>query len=153
THGEAVFLAMELVEGPTLREWISYAQSWREVVRVFTDAGRGLAAAHAIGLVHRDFKPSNVLLGKDLRARVMDFGVVRALDSAELAASSPAPTPLSLALTRADTVMGTVGYMAPEQQRSRLVDARADQFAFGVALYEALQGHRPYLGDTADEIL
>ncbi|HEY8208761.1 MAG TPA: serine/threonine-protein kinase [Myxococcaceae bacterium] len=153
THGEAVFLAMELVEGPTLREWMSSEPGWREVVRVFTDAGRGLAAAHAIGLVHRDFKPSNVLLGKDLRARVMDFGLVRALDSVELPVSSAEPSPLSLAITRADTVMGTVGYMAPEQQRSRQVDARADQFAFAVALYEALQGHRPYLGDTADEIL
>lgn len=177
-HEDSVFLAMELIEGPTLREWMSSPRSWREVLRVFIDAGRGLAAAHAMGLIHRDFKPTNVLLGKDLRARVMDFGLVRALDSAELPAvgAGPAraedmirsrggelaeprspsrsaePTPLALAITRADTVMGTIGYMAPEQQRSRLVDARADQFAFAVSLYEALVGIRPYLG-SADEVL
>jgi len=176
-HEDSVFLAMELIEGPTLREWMSSPspRPWRDVVRVFVDAGRGLAAAHAMGLVHRDFKPTNVLLGKDLRARVMDFGLVRALDSAAGAAPAHAeemirshgadsaerppplrhagPTPLALAITRADTVMGTIGYMAPEQQRSRLVDARADQFAFAVALYEALVGIRPYLGSSADEIL
>ncbi|HVE87979.1 MAG TPA: serine/threonine-protein kinase, partial [Myxococcales bacterium] len=141
THEDSVFLAMELVEGPSLREWLSSPARppWRQVARVFADAGRGLAAAHAIHLVHRDFKPANVLLGRDGRARVMDFGLVRALGSAELASppESPVPAqpaPLSLALTRADTVMGTVGYMAPEQQRARAVDARADQFSFAVAV-------------------
>jgi len=151
-HEDSVFLAMELIDGPTLREWMSTPRPWREVVRVFIDAGRGLASAHAMGLVHRDFKPGNVLLGKDRRARVMDFGLVRALGSAELPPVSAESTPLALEITRADTVMGTIGYMAPEQQRSRLVDARADQFAFAVALYEALVGIRPYLG-TPEEIL
>ncbi|HZN91592.1 MAG TPA: serine/threonine-protein kinase, partial [Myxococcales bacterium] len=164
THGESVFLAMELVEGPTLREWISSARpTWRQVARVFADAGRGLAAAHAIGLVHRDFKPSNVLLGRDMRARVMDFGLVRALGAESTPAppspETPAPPitptamPLDLALTRADTVMGTVGYMAPEQHRSLPVDGRADQFSFAVALFEALARERPYLGHTSDEVL
>ena len=80
---DGVFFAMERVDGGTLRDWLKQPHGWREVLAVFTQAGRGLAAAHAVGIVHRDFKPENVLLGKDGRVRVTDFGIARALEAAE----------------------------------------------------------------------
>jgi tetratricopeptide (TPR) repeat protein len=162
TFGESVFLAMELVEGVTLRDWMARRPrpSWREVARLFAGAARGLAAAHAEGLVHRDFKPGNVLVGKDGRARVTDFGLVRALERADDEPSTapppgarPAVTALDLPITVADVVMGTVGYMAPEQYRGAPVDGRTDQFSLCVALYEALHGTRPYPGRSAREIV
>jgi tetratricopeptide (TPR) repeat protein len=162
--GDRVFVAMELVEGQTLRAWLKKERpSWREVVHVMTEAGAGLAAAHRAHLVHRDFKPDNVLVGADGRARVMDFGLARlhhddAVDS-ETSSRSPFPladgarssdlhidarSPLTEELTTAGTVVGTPAYMAPELFRGSGADARSDQFAFGVALFEALYRARPY---------
>ncbi|HEY3571423.1 MAG TPA: serine/threonine-protein kinase [Thermoanaerobaculia bacterium] len=154
TFGERVFVAMELVEGETLREWLKAgSRSWREVLDRFLPAGRGLAAAHAAGLVHRDFKPENVLLGRDGRLRVVDFGLAKALADAaeEPAAAGEAAEDsggaLVTPLTEWGVVLGTPAYMAPEQLRGIAADARSDQFSFCVALYEALYGERPFAGD------
>jgi tetratricopeptide (TPR) repeat protein len=147
TFGDEVFVAMELVDGVTLARWLrDERRSWRDIVGVFAQAGAGLAAAHAAGLVHRDFKPDNVLVGKDGRARVVDFGLARPpLPLADAAAAEPAPQPEppEAALTRTGAVMGTPAYMSPEQRRGAAADARTDQFSFCVALHEALHGARP----------
>jgi tetratricopeptide (TPR) repeat protein len=130
-RGDAgVFVVMERVAGTTLRAWIAEPHPWRETVAMFVAAGRGLAAAHDAKLVHRDFKPDNVLIGDDGRPRVADFGLA-------LGASGKGGTP---------------AYMAPEQWRGDAVDARADQFAFCVALWEALCGRAPFAGDSRDDL-
>ncbi len=148
--GDRVFVAMEYVDGVTLRAWLKEVRPWREVLRVLIAAGHGLAAAHASGLVHRDFKPDNVLVGNDGRVRVMDFGLARlqldegaephAVHDHEIDTSSP----LSASLTVAGTLVGTPAYMAPELNTGAPADARSDQFSFGVALYEALFRVRPF---------
>ena len=122
-----LFIAMEYVDGVTLSAWLRERRTWREVVDMFAQVGAGLAAVHAVGLVHRDFKPDNVLVDRTGRARVADLGLAR-LDG---------DTP---PLTRTGVMMGTPGYMAPEQQFSSGVDARADQYSYCVALREALGG-------------
>jgi eukaryotic-like serine/threonine-protein kinase len=138
---------MELVEGSTLVEWLATKPSAAEVLEAFVAAGRGLAAAHAVGIVHRDFKPANVLRHHDGRVRVTDFGLAR---------PSPATTPkapfLSPALTQPGERPGTPAYMAPEQLAGRTVDARADQFGFCAALFEALYGVRAFEGQTLAEV-
>jgi eukaryotic-like serine/threonine-protein kinase len=135
TAGDHVFIVMELVEGQTLGTWIETRRPWREVVDVMLAAGRGLAAAHAAGLVHRDFKPHNVLIGTDGRVHVTDFGVVGVAGAAG-----------------GDVVIGTPAYMAPEQHERSAIDARADQYGFCVSLYEALYGVRPFDGDTPEAL-
>jgi eukaryotic-like serine/threonine-protein kinase len=131
TFGDQVFVAMELVDGADLRQWLAASpRSEREVLDVFLKAGRGLAAAHAAGLVHLDFKPANVLVGRDGRVRVADFGLAQAEGGEESGGA------------------GTRGYMAPEQLTSQPVDARTDQFSFCVSLYEALYGARPFAPDS-----
>ncbi len=150
TIGDQVFVAMELVEGGTLTSWLATARrTWREVVNMFVRAGRGLAAAHRAGLVHRDFKPDNVLVGADGEVRVTDFGL--ACVSTESPSTSSAGI-LDAQLTRTGAVMGTPAYMSPEQYRGDPVDARSDQFSFCVALYEALYGVRPFAGADAAEV-
>ncbi len=160
-HGADVFVAMELVPGRTLRAWLDEgAHPWREVVRLFRQAGEGLAAAHEAGLVHRDFKPANVLLSRagdgTLRARVADFGLALVEGAGESAASGLLPEALASAsdrLTVTGAVLGTPAYMAPEQFAGQPADARADQFSFCVALYEALHGRRPFGGETLGEVM
>jgi tetratricopeptide (TPR) repeat protein len=141
----SVFFAMEQVEGGTLRGWLTEPRSWREVVAVFLQAGRGLAAAHKAGIVHRDFKPENVLVGQDGRVRVTDFGVARARDAADAIVVTAAEDarPLGPTLTRHGQVIGTPGYLAPEQLDGK-VTPQSDQFSFCVTLYEALVGDRLY---------
>jgi eukaryotic-like serine/threonine-protein kinase len=145
-----VFIAMELVEGTTLAKWRDERdRTLAEILDVFVQAGRGLAAAHSAGLVHRDFKPDNVLVGKDGRARVADFGLVREVDAApepeeeSSSRSSGRSSLLSMSLTQVGTMMGTPRYMAPEQRNRGAVDARSDQYSFCVALHEALHGRLP----------
>ncbi|MFO0551041.1 MAG: serine/threonine-protein kinase [Polyangiaceae bacterium] len=162
-----LFVAMELVEGMTLAQWLAIgsaarstkqaARSEREILGAFVQAGRGLAAAHGVGLVHRDFKPDNVLVGADGRARVTDFGLARPLrapleDPALLELDVEGPT-RPLGRTAPGAIVGTPAYMAPEQLRGAVADARADQFAFGVSLYEALYGRRPFEGRTLRELM
>jgi formylglycine-generating enzyme required for sulfatase activity len=155
TFAERVYVAMEFVDGQTIDAWLAAGpRSWRQILDVFLAAGRGLAAAHAAGIVHRDFKPQNVMIGRNGAVRVMDFGLAR-LAGGTTTATSPAESgvepaaiaPESSNVTRAGTVMGTPAYMAPEQFRGEQVDARSDQFSFCVALYEALHGQRPFQGE------
>ncbi|MDX2088237.1 MAG: serine/threonine-protein kinase [Kofleriaceae bacterium] len=136
--GEHVFLAMELIDGETLRTWLAESRPTRSVLTTFLAAGRGLAAAHAAGVVHRDFKPDNVLVGRDGRVVVTDFGLAR-----DASAESDEPHVLA----------GTPAYMAPEQLRREQIDARADLFSFCVALHEGLTGERPFRGKHSAELL
>jgi serine/threonine-protein kinase len=159
THDGQPFIAMELVEGTTLRGWASDApRAWREILRACVEAGRGLAAAHAAGVVHRDFKPENVLVGTDGRVRVTDFGLARgaigmASEHAEAGSGlGPQPDAFDDALTVAGSVMGTPAYMAPEQHRGGTVDARSDQYAYCVAVWELLYGQRPFAGKAVAEL-
>jgi len=134
-----LFVAMELVDGVTLMTWLAVQRrTWRETLAMFRQVGLGLAAVHRAGLVHRDFKPDNVLVDRDGRARVADFGLAR-LDP-ERATASPE---LAASLTRTGMMVGTPAYMAPEQHFGGNVDARADQYSFCVSLREALIGSRP----------
>jgi hypothetical protein len=155
TVGEQVFISMELVEGASLRRWLEEPRSWREVLAVFLQAGRGLAAAHAARLIHRDFKPDNVLIGSDGRARVADFGLARGLaapaEPAAPVAGVDRAVGLSTPLTRAGDLLGTPAYMAPEQLAGGDTDERTDQFGFCVAFYEALYGEMPFAASTLSE--
>jgi hypothetical protein len=152
TVDERVYVAMEFIAGETLQGWLErIPRGWREVLRLALEAGDGLAAAHAAGLVHRDFKPDNVMVGDDGRVRVMDFGLARAAlpgDAAAAAASQVHAGALGTALTRIGALMGTPRTMAPEQWEGRETDARTDQFAFCVTLWEAIHGTPPFAGDT-----
>jgi len=161
TFSGQVFIAMEYVVGRTLRRWLAEgSRSWREVVGIFIEAGRGLAAAHSAQLLHRDFKPENVLVANDGRVRVVDFGLARATDRELLAADAPRPSAdgtgsgeLALELTRAGMMVGTPAYMAPEAWQGQAVDSRSDQFSFCVALYEAVHGERPFAGEDVSILM
>ncbi len=152
SHGQ-VFIAMEFVEGKTLRAWLDERRrSWDEIWSVFEGAARGLAAAHDAGIIHRDFKPENVLVEPGGRARVTDFGLARASEAEahrDVAVDSSATTG---PLTRTGAILGTPRYMAPEQHLGQPTDEGSDQFSFCVALYEALYRERPFAGETIPEI-
>ena len=156
THQGHIFIAMEHVDGCTLREWCARQRSHGEIVEVFASAGRGLAAAHSAGLVHRDFKPENVLVGDDGRVLVADFGLASLSDrdfNTRLGDDELlTPTVTSSQLTRTGARMGTPFYMAPEQHRGQ-GSAASDQFGFCVALYEALYGERPFTGANYAELV
>ncbi len=144
---DRTFVVMEYLPGGTLRRWLIATHHWREILAVFLDAGRGLAAAHAAGIVHRDFKPENVLFGHDNRVVVTDLGLAQ--HGALHASASPTLDDRlpSLDAPRVSAPMhasGTPRYMGPEQLRLSPVDARVDQFSFCVALAEALFGCHPY---------
>ncbi len=151
-----LYLVMEYIEGVTLREWLTErSRSISEVLRAFTEAGRGLAAAHAAGLIHRDFKPDNAMLGADGRVRVLDFGLSRSVlvsEAATARASSTITSRSGLTITADGTLIGTPAYMSPEQHMRRETDARSDQFSFCVALHEALHGARPFPGTDLYEL-
>ncbi len=155
TFDSQVFVAMEFIQGRTLSTWIRKEKhTWQEVLRVFLEAGRGLTAAHRAGLVHRDFKPANVLVGESGRVCVLDFGLARVAELAEAEEQSAAgeaelleersEEPLALELPDSNVVMGTPQYMPPEQYLGQGVDARADQFSFCASLYWALYRKRPF---------
>jgi serine/threonine protein kinase/tetratricopeptide (TPR) repeat protein len=172
-HEQMVFVAMEFIHGHTWTDWQKAGtRTLPETLQVALGAVRGLRAAHEVGLVHRDFKPDNVMIGDDGRVRVMDFGLARVVgddttsrpsdggdapddDPVTDPGSRPGTRPMTanggaaVRLTRAGTVLGTPGYMAPEQFMGAETDARTDQFGFCVSLFEAVYGHRPFRGDTA----
>jgi len=167
TLEEHVFIAMEHVEGGTLTEWLPrQKRPWRDIVSMFVQAGRGLAAAHVAGILHRDFKPDNVLVGDDGRARVLDFGLARAAHvgdgadaeipnehtSTEKQLSAPCGM-LRVALTETGKLMGTPSYMAPEQLRGQSADEKTDQYSFCVALYQGLYGELPFRGEDVPALL
>jgi serine/threonine-protein kinase len=159
-HDGHVFLAMEFVEGQTLTRWLEKKPQPLEILRVFAQAGRGLIAAHAAGLVHRDFKPDNVLIGKDGRVRVGDFGIAtqagrQTTRKTETAASSTTSTPsslLSTPLTRAGSLVGTPAFMSPEQFGGESITALSDQWSFCVALYDATYQTSPFPSETVQEL-
>ena len=138
---DQVYLAMELIDGVTLDVWLRQrARPWREILAIFLQAGRALSAAHRAGFLHRDFKPENILVDTRDRARVLDFGLARAVEGAREDLGDDLLAPL----TRTGSILGTPAYMAPEQLRSGEAEARSDQFSFCVALFEGLFGIRPF---------
>jgi serine/threonine-protein kinase len=153
TLGRRVAIVMELLPGGTLDQWMrARARSWPEVLAVFVEAGQGLVHAHEAGLVHRDFKPDNVLFGADGRPRVTDFGLARRSDTPD-STQDPSRSGAKLAaISGHSSWLGTPAYMAPEQHLGVEVDAQADQFAFAVSLYEAWYGRRPFVGRSVAEI-
>ncbi len=173
TLGDSVFVAMEFVDGPTLTRWLQQERrAVPEIAAMFAQAGRGLAAAHEAGLVHRDFKPDNVLIGSDGHARVLDFGLARtdpALSPSlsdpethdvrdttarpdDVRASAELSDVLSSPLTQDGAVVGTPRYMAPEQHAGVAADGRSDQFGFCVALYGALFRQEAYSAPTLERL-
>lgn len=154
---DQIFIAMEFVEGITLKEWQRLKpRPWQDVLRMYLQAGEGLRAAHDAGLIHRDFKADNVLIGKDERPRVADFGLARLGAGRPLPSASEPASPsgerLATPLTVAGAISGTPGYMSPEQYLAQEVDARSDQWSFCAALYEALYGRLPFTGDSLAEL-
>ena len=150
---DEIYVAMELLTGPTLRAWLAdKPRTWREVLAVFCQAGEGLAAAHRQGVVHRDFKPANVIVGDDGRVRVLDFGLAHFGEEGEARALPPAGEITDVLLTQTGAVLGTPAYMAAEQFAGARGDTKTDQFSFCTALYEALYGQRPFVGDHLDTL-
>ena len=157
---DRLFVVMELVDGGNLTQWLRDAEKPRtldEILDIFVAAGRGLAAAHAAGIVHRDFKPDNVLVGNDGRVRVTDFGLARpVIDDQAILTPPDAKITGELSpddsLTPMGALVGTPAYMAPEQLGGHPIDARADLFSFCTSLYEALYGKRPFSGTTLFEL-
>ena len=173
SHDGKVFVAMEFVQGVTLTRWMATPRPWQVMLHAMVRAGRGLAAVHAAGLVHRDFKPDNVMIGDDGRVRVMDFGLARVGAAGDgprtagdievitatgtgdtqvcdepAARSGPSGSAPELRLTRTGALLGTPAYMAPELYHGRGADPRSDQFGLCVAIYEALYGQHPFAATT-----
>jgi len=147
-----LFIAMEFIEGQTLGEWRENDRTLEERLAVLTSAGRGLAAAHTAGLLHRDFKPDNVMVGDDGRVRVMDFGLARDTKPPPQEERTYRRSALSISLTQTGSMMGTPAYMSPEQFTGAC-DPRSDQYSFFVVVYETLFGHLPFDAETLEELI
>ena len=141
------FLVTELVDGGTLREWArGRKRSWEEIVGLLAGVADGLAVAHDAGIVHRDVKPDNILVATNGYAKLADFGLAKLFEDTRA-------TRITDARTQIGAIVGTIGYLSPEQAMGRPIDARSDVFSFGVVLYELLAGHRPFEGtDSLDEL-
>ncbi|MDC0722299.1 serine/threonine-protein kinase [Nannocystis bainbridge] len=148
-----IFIAMELVHGRTLREWLRETpRDWRAVLTVFLQVGAGLQAAHASGVIHRDIKPDNILVGEDGRPRILDFSLAAPIDrQAELDALGNMRAS-NVLITQDGGFVGTPAYMSPEQFLGTPTDARSDQFSYCTTLWEALYGERPFPGATVEQI-
>ncbi|MEM6989853.1 MAG: serine/threonine-protein kinase [Myxococcota bacterium] len=152
-RGES-FIARELVDGEPLAAWLDTERSIDAIRRVFGEAARGLAAAHAAGIVHRDFKPHNVLVDTQGGAKVMDFGLASSLGgpATQPPASEPEAKDIAGALTETGAHLGTPQYMSPEQHHGREVGPASDQWSFCVALHEAVHGVLPFAGETTGQV-
>jgi serine/threonine protein kinase len=150
---------MELVRGSTIKDWQRRPlRTADEIIHAYAQAGDALAATHADGLLHRDFKPTNVLVGRGGRAVLIDYGLARRTTEpgdASMRASGPLEVDdeLDVDVTQTGMTIGTPAYMSPEQIRCERLDARSDQFSFCVALYEALMGRRPFAGATSRHVM
>ena len=148
-EGGTAFVVTELVDGETLRARLEHGTlPARRAVAYALQIAKGIAAAHTRGIVHRDLKPENVMITRDDQVKILDFGLAKSIDIAE-----PDMTRGPGAATNAGTVLGTFGYMAPEQVRGQAVDHRADMFAFGAVLYEMLSGERAFKGATTADTM
>src|SRR5262245_34369334 len=148
-HDGAPYIVSELLEGETLRERLSGgAMPVRKAVEYAIQICHGLAAAHDKGIVHRDLKPENIFVTTDGRVKILDFGLAK-LTQAEPAFAGVSALPTTPPHTMPGVVLGTIGYMSPEQVRGLAADHRSDIFAFGATLYEMLAGRRAFAGDTA----
>jgi serine/threonine protein kinase len=145
------YLVTELIDGGTLRDWTRGARrGWRQTIELLTGVADGLAVAHQAGILHRDIKPENILITKSGYAKLADFGLAK-LHEGE--ASDDATRTVTEMHTRHGIIVGTVAYMSPEQASGQPLDARSDIFSFGVLLYEALAGERPFTGAFPPDIL
>jgi len=139
-----IFIAMELIEGVKLSDWIASGNlSTERAIEIAIDVAEGLSAAHAKNIVHRDLKPANIMILEDGRPKIIDFGLAKLLETGSEAETA----------TKAQAMMGTVAYMSPEQARSGEIDHRSDLFSFGIVLYEMLVGEKPFEGPSAPETL
>ncbi|MBV1861768.1 MAG: serine/threonine protein kinase, partial [Nannocystaceae bacterium] len=156
-QGHRVYVVMQFIDGVDLAAWRERdAPSWTEAARAYLQAGRGLEAAHAAGLVHRDFKPSNVMIDGSGHVRVLDFGIARATDAVTSIVRDEGISPVDTGelRTRTGALVGTPAYLPPEVLRGKKADQRSDQFAFCVSMYETIYGRRPFDdGDAADLIV
>lgn len=151
TWQDIVYVAMEHIEGGTLGDWLqTKAPTSEQIARVFAECARGLAAVHDAGLVHRDVKPQNILIGADGVAQVSDFGLARVVQELRSTNTFTSSAALPMTLTNTGGSVGTPAYMAPEQLRGEVADARSDLYALGVAFYEAYEGARPFPQTTIE---
>jgi serine/threonine protein kinase len=154
THDGAPYMVCELLEGETLRERLQGGVlSSRKSIELAIQIAHGLAAAHDKGIVHRDLKPENIFLTRDGRVKILDFGLAKIASGASEANSGQTLTSAHVALTEAGQVLGTAGYMSPEQVRGIAVDHRSDIFAFGAIFFEMLSGKRAFSRDTSAETM
>ena len=155
THDGAPYMVCELLEGETLRERLQGGVlSSRKAVEYAIQIAQGLAAAYDKGIIHRDLKPENIFLTKDGRVKILDFGLAKIAPArSEASNAAQTLTSVDVALTEAGQVLGTAGYMSPEQVRGLVVDHRSDIFAFGSILFEMLSGKRAFSRDTAAETM
>ncbi|HJQ39046.1 MAG TPA: protein kinase, partial [Thermoanaerobaculia bacterium] len=144
--GEVHYIAMELIEGQTLRECFATTAQLRERIDLLAQVADGLAKAHGANILHRDLKPDNILVSRDGYAKIVDFGLAKLIDSSWNPIGADSPT--LRALTAHGELLGTPGYMAPEQVTGKPLDARADVFAFGCILYEAISGRRAFEAES-----
>lgn len=164
---DQVYIVTELIDGQTLGQWLEQEQPhWRQIIEVFVQAGRGLEAAHEAGLIHRDVKLENLMMTRQGRVVVMDFGLARMTiepdpvrfdaETARLSQAAPQRPPkpgAALTLTGSGVIMGTPAYMSPEQHLGGVIDARTDQFSWAVALFEAIYNERPFRGDSLNALM
>lgn len=155
-HDGTHYIVMELVDGVTLREEIHQNQTeLRKLLKYLQQVAEGLAKAHAAGIVHRDLKPDNIMVTRDGHAKILDFGLAKLIEQLPVAAGNAdeVATALMPQPSSPGAIMGTVGYMSPEQAKAKTVDQRSDIFSFGCVLYEAVTGRKPFVGESVVDTL